>query len=360
MNKIAKKLLRAVLCGLLTGGLFLGAVGEGASVKGTEPKIRQLERSVVTDSAKKAVKLARPSKNGALRVKGTNLVDKKGRIVQLRGISTHGLAWFPQYVNQKCFKNLKKWGANVVRLAMYTGEYGGYCSGGDQKALEKLIKDGVKYAKKADMYVIVDWHILSDGDPNTYKKEAKGFFKRITKALSKYKNVLYEICNEPNGGTTWDQIKSYAKPVIKTIRKKAKKAVIIVGTPNWSQFVDQAAESPLSGKNIMYALHFYSGTHREDLQNTMKAARAEGLPIFVTEFGLCDASGNGGLDLDSGKKWLKLLDEDHISYVNWSLCNKAETASILKPEVSKTHGFKKADLSEGGRWYLNWLKKKKS
>lgn len=306
------------------------------------------------------VKLARPSKNGALKVKGTTLVDKKGRIVQLRGMSTHGLAWFPEYVNQKCFQTISKWGANVVRLAMYTGEYGGYCSGGDQKALEKLIKDAVKYAKKADLYVIIDWHILSDSNPNTNKKAAKKFFKKISKALSKYNHVLYEICNEPNGGTSWDEIRSYAKTVIPVIHKNAKNAVIIVGTPNWCQYLDQAAAKPLDDKNLMYALHFYAGTHRDDLRNLTEQVLKQGLPIFVSEFGICEASGNGGLDKASAKKWLKLLDKYHVSYVNWSLCNKDESASLIKSSVTKTSGFKKADLTEGGKWYYSWLKKKGS
>lgn len=80
---------------------------------------------------------------GRLHVKGTKLVDKKGHEVQLRGVSTHGLSWYPQYVNDKCFAQLHdKWGANVVRLAMYTEEYNGYCSGDakNRSDLKKLIK----------------------------------------------------------------------------------------------------------------------------------------------------------------------------------------------------------------------------
>lgn len=108
-------------------------------------------------------------------------MDKKGHEVQLRGVSTHGLSWYPQYVNDKCFAQLHdKWGANVVRLAMYTEEYNGYCSGDakNRSDLKKLIKKGVKLAKKHKMYVIVDWHILSDGNPNSHKKKQKPFSRR--------------------------------------------------------------------------------------------------------------------------------------------------------------------------------------
>ena len=196
---------------------------------------------------------------GRLHVKGTKLVDKKGHEVQLRGVSTHGLSWYPQYVNDKCFAQLHdKWGANVVRLAMYTEEYNGYCSGDakNRSDLKKLIKKGVRLAKKHKMYVIVDWHILSDGNPNSHKKEAKAFFREMSREFKGYNNVIYEICNEPNNGTSWKEIKSYARSGISTIRKNDKKAVIVVGTPTWSQDVDQAAADPIKGDNIMYALHF--------------------------------------------------------------------------------------------------------
>ena len=127
---------------------------------------------------------AEAAKLPALQVKGTKLVNAKGKTVQLKGVSTHGLSWFPQYVNQKAFTGMKKnWKINVVRLAMYTAEYNGYCTGDDQnrKNLEKLIDNGVRYATKAGLYVIIDWHILSDGNPKTYQKQAVSFFKKMAK-----------------------------------------------------------------------------------------------------------------------------------------------------------------------------------
>ncbi|MEE0027548.1 MAG: glycoside hydrolase family 5 protein, partial [Atopobiaceae bacterium] len=179
-----------------------------------------------------------PKSAGALAVKGSKLVDKRGKAIQLRGVSTHGLAWFPSYVNDACFRQLRtKWGANVVRLAMYTQEYGGYCSGGNKKELLALVKKGVRLAAQNDLYAIVDWHILSDGNPNTHVSEAKSFFANVSKTFAKSTNVIYEICNEPNGSTTWSDIKRYAKKVIPVIRKNDPDAVIIVGTPTWSQEV---------------------------------------------------------------------------------------------------------------------------
>lgn len=298
---------------------------------------------------------------GRLHVKGTKLVDKKGHEVQLRGVSTHGLSWYPQYVNDKCFAQLHdKWGANVVRLAMYTEEYNGYCSGDakNRSDLKKLIKKGVRLAKKHKMYVIVDWHILSDGNPNSHKKEAKAFFREMSREFKGYNNVIYEICNEPNNGTSWKEIKSYARSVISTIRKNDKKAVIVVGTPTWSQDVDQAAADPIKGDNIMYALHFYAATHKADLRNKMTAAINKGLPVFVTEYGICDASGNGAIDKKEADRWVQTMDECGVSYIAWNLSNKQESSSIIKSSCPKVSGFKKSELSDEGRWLYHLLRKK--
>lgn len=298
---------------------------------------------------------------GRLHVKGTKLVDKKGHEVQLRGVSTHGLSWYPQYVNDKCFAQLHdKWGANVLRLAMYTEEYNGYCSGDakNRSDLKKLIKKGVRLAKKHKMYVIVDWHILSDGNPNSHKKEAKAFFREMSREFKGYNNVIYEICNEPNNGTSWKEIKSYARSVISTIRKNDKKAVIVVGTPTWSQDVDQAAADPIKGDNIMYALHFYAATHKTDLRNKMTAAINKGLPVFVTEYGICDASGNGVIDKKEADRWIQTMDEYGVSYIAWNLSNKQESSSIIKSSCPKVSGFKKSELSDEGRWLYSMLRKK--
>ena len=298
---------------------------------------------------------------GRLHVKGTKLVDKKGHEVQLRGVSTHGLSWYPQYVNDKCFAQLHdQWGANVVRLAMYTEEYNGYCSGDakNRSDLKKRIKKGVRLAKKHKMYVIVDWHILSDGNPNSHKKEAKAFFREMSREFKGYNNVIYEICNEPNNGTSWKEIKSYARSVISTIRKNDKKAVIVVGTPTWSQDVDQAAAAPMKGENLMYALHFYAATHKADLRNKMTAAINKGLPVFVTEYGICDASGNGAIDKEEANRWVQTMDEYGVSYIAWNLSNKQESSSIIKSSCSKVSGFKKSDLSDEGKWLYSMLRKK--
>ncbi len=298
-----------------------------------------------------------PSVCGKLSVSGTQLVDENGEAVQLRGLSTHGLAWFPQYVNEALFTEFREeWKANVIRLAMYTAESGGYCTDGDKENLKNLIRNGVEYATKHDMYVIVDWHILSDNNPNMHKAEAIDFFTQMTKEFSDHDNVIYEICNEPNGGTSWAEIKAYAQDVIPVIRANAPDAVILVGTPNWSQYVNEAAADPITGfDNIMYTLHFYAATHTDSLRNTMAAAIDAGLPVFVSEYGICDASGNGGIDEAQANAWVQMMDQYKVSYVAWNISNKNETSAIIRSGVDKESGLAWDDLSDSGRWLYQVL-----
>ena len=295
--------------------------------------------------------------HGALHVENGKLTDADGNIVQLYGMSTHGIAWFPQYINYDSFRTLRDdWNTNCIRLAMYTAEYGGYCAGGDKEQLKQLVRDGVSYATELGMYVIIDWHILSDCDPNQNKDEAIAFFREMSEAFADNDNVLYEICNEPNSGTSWDSIKSYAEEVIPVIREQKPDAVILVGTPTWSQEIDKAAASPLTFDNVMYTLHFYAGTHKDDLRNRLETCAQNNLPVFVSEFGMCDASGNGANDFDSTTKWLDLLNKYQISFCCWNLANKDESSSVFKAASTALSDWTDEDFNESGRWIRDYFR----
>lgn len=299
------------------------------------------------------------SQHGQLSVKNGQLVDKSGKGYQLRGMSTHGLTWFPEFVNESAFKTLRDdWNTNVVRLAMYVDEWGnGQCYMGNKSGSLELLEKGVDICIKLDMYVIIDWHVLNPGDPSKYTNEAKSFFETVSKRYAKYPNVIYEICNEPNGGASWSgNIKPYAEKIIPVIRKNAPNSVIIVGTPTWSQEIDKPLSDPLSYKNVMYAFHFYAATHA-GLRSNVENCVAQGLPVFVSEFGTCDASGGGANDFNETQKWLSYFDKQGISYCNWSICNKDETCSVLRPGTSANGNWSESNLTENGKWIRNWLKK---
>ncbi len=349
-------LLAVGVVGIVLTGVSYKAWTEKQAASGTEAAVAADVTGTVSEELTKTAQAAGVTPvelHGALHVSGTDLKDSNGDKFRIKGVSTHGIAWFPQYVNKDAFRTLRDdYGINTIRLAMYTNKSEGY-----GPAAVKKVQEGVKYATELGMYVIIDWHILNDGNPNQHKSEAKKFFARMSKKYGSRKNVIYEICNEPNGNVTWDrQIKPYAKTIIKTIRRHSKNAVIVIGTPTWSQDVDVVAQSPLKGKNLMYALHFYAGTHKEWNQEKLKTAHKKGLPVMVTEFSICDASGNGALDKASGNKWMRLLDKYNISYAAWSLCNKNESSALIDSACSKTSGWTSGDLSAAGKWYFSKTK----
>lgn len=293
---------------------------------------------------------------GKLSVEGNKLCSSNGTPIQLKGPSTLGLVWYPEIINKEAFETVHNWGANLIRLAMYTMEEDGYLSGGNQDFTKELIDKGVKYATELGMYVIIDWHILSDGNPMTHKKEAIEFFKEMTVRYASYDNVLYEICNEPNGDDVdWATVKAYAEEVIPVIRKTCPDSVILVGTPVWSQLVNDAADNPLTGKNIMYSLHYYASTHKQELRDKLAYALNKGIAVFVDEYSNCDASGNGIIDDEQAHEWAKAVDENMLSYAQWNLSYRDESSAMIKADCRKTSNWTDDELTKTGLWMKDRL-----
>lgn len=290
---------------------------------------------------------------GRLFVSGGRLVNAEGQPVALRGVSTHGIGWFPEYVNANAFRTLRDdYGVNAIRIALYTEESGGYCTGGDRKQLSRLVAEGVACATELGMYAIIDWHTLSDGDPNRHADEAEAFWREMAQTYAGQDNVLYEICNEPNGGTTWASVRAYAQRIIPVIREYDGDAVILVGTPNWCQKLDGPVGSPVDDDNVMYTLHFYAATHGQALRDELERALDQGLPVFISECSICEASGNGRVDYASADAWMALIRRRGLSYVAWNLSNKDEAAALIRSDCEKRSGWTEAELSETGKWFL--------
>ncbi len=291
------------------------------------------------------------SENGRLQVVGKQLCNERGEPVVLRGMSTHGLQWYGQYASPGAVRTTAEYGANVFRAAMYTAE-GGYLS--DPEGMKRKLTAAVDAATENDLYAIIDWHILSDGDPMAHLREAKDFF---TDMAARYKDspaVLYEICNEPNGNVSWEgNIKPYAQEVVAAIRAQDPNGVILIGSGTWSQDIHTAAADPVEGTNLMYTCHFYAGTHGAWLRERVRAAQDAGLPVFVSEWGTSAADGSGGVFLEESRAWLDFLDERGISWCCWSLCDKGETSAALRPGASPDGGWTQDDLSPSGQFVFS-------
>lgn len=283
------------------------------------------------------------SVHGQLKVSDGKLKDCKGDVYQLRGLSTHGIAWFPEYITEETFASVKQAGANVIRIAMYTDTENGYLA--DPESNMTLMLQAIEYARLLDMYVIVDWHILSDGDPNENVGAAIQFFNSIASYYPEDPAIIYEICNEPNG-VTWESICEYAEAVFPVIRKQSPNAVIILGTPSYSGDLSDPLLSPFYEENLLYAFHFYAGQHEN--YELLKYAVENNFPVMVSEWGInCDESNQPALE--DGEEFVSYLNQEGISWCAWSLCNKDEVFSILQPECEAISDWKDEDMTDVGR-----------
>jgi len=332
----------------------------GSDGKTERENITEASSEKTSDNLKE---ILRESGNGVLRhgrLKAVNgkIIDKNGDNVILKGMSSHGLVWFPKFANKYSIQKTKESGANIFRAAMYTEEYGGYTTGeNEKKNSEKILYSAVDNAISLDMYAIIDWHILNDANPQKHKSEALNFFDEVSKKYAGNPAVIYEICNEPHGVSWKNDIKPYAEEVIPVIRKNSPDALIIVGSNTWSQDVDEAAEDLLEFENIAYAFHFYSGTHKLDsFKPKIEKALSKGATIFVSEWGTSDSSGNNGNYFDEAKKWLDYLDEKAISRINWSLCDKNESSAALLSGTD-SENWNEENLSKSGQFVFDSFKR---
>lgn len=287
------------------------------------------------------------SKHGQLAVNGTNLVNKDGEIVQLKGMSLAWSIWFPQFYNKATVDGVKNGcHSNIIRapLAIETND-GGYLT--DPEGQKQLIVDVIEAAIQDDIYVIVDWH---EEQCQNHLSEAVEFFDEISKTYGSYPNIIYETCNEPTEQSWSDILKPYHEAIIKTIRANDPDNVILLGTPTWSQSVDQAAADPITDqKNIMYSLHFYAGTHKQWLRDTAQGALDKGIGIFVNEYGTVNADASAPVDVDESNLWWDWLDANNISYVNYDITDKDEGASALIPGTTAEHVCEEDTLTESGK-----------
>lgn len=285
------------------------------------------------------------AEHGRLQVKGNRIVGQHGKPVSLAGMSLFWSQWMPQYYTAETVAWLKKdWNATVVRAAIAVGS-GGYLTHPDAEM--KKAQTVVDAAIKEGLYVIVDWH---SHDAEKYPEAAERFFGELAKKYGDKPNIVYETYNEPVRVSWKDVLKPYHERVIRAIRAHDKHNLIVAGTPFWSQNVDDVIGAHLDDPNTAYTLHFYAGTHKQELRNKAQKALDAGLALMVTEWGTVNANGDGAIDRESTAAWVAFMRANHLSHCNWSIADKVEGAAALKPGASGKGGWKDEELTDSGRF----------
>ncbi|MGW5581841.1 cellulase family glycosylhydrolase [Micromonospora chokoriensis] len=278
-------------------------------------------------------------RHGQLRVCGTTMCDRSGARVQLRGISSMWLNWetAPYAENLSALRWMRdNWNLEVIRAAMGVEPAGAYLS--DPNKARTQVETIINNAVTAGVYVIVDWHAH---EAQNNQSQAVAFFGDLARRYGHLPNVIWEPYNEPLQVSWTTVIKPYHQAVVSAIRAADPDNIVVLGTPTWSQDVDVAAASPVSGTNLMYTLHFYSCTHGSALRAKGDAAIRAGLALFVTEWGASNA--DGGLDgrscLPEAQSWIDWMKANGISWTAWKLDVGTDTTNLLSPGAPVTGGW---------------------
>ena len=287
---------------------------------------------------------------GQLSVNGKNIVDQNGDIVVLRGMSLFWSQWGGAYYNAETVKWIRDaWKCTIVRASMGI-EGNGFLDNPEQEYAK--VKTVIEACIDLGIYVLIDWH---DHHAENHIEEAKAFFNRVSMDYGSYPNVIYEIYNEPLAVSWKDVLKPYSEEIINTIRSNDQDNIIVVGTPNWSQDVEDVINEQINSTNIAYSLHYYSSTHKQELRDKALLAINAGIPIFVSEWGMSEASGNGIIDMESLNIWAKFLEDNNLSWCNWSLMNKDETSAALLPTTQTLSNWSEAELTQSGKIIRDYL-----
>lgn len=270
------------------------------------------------------------ARHGKLQVKDGKILDASNAVAQLRGVSLSWSIWRGRkYYNPEVVKWLKNdFKINLLRISMAIQPDSGYLK--DPFGQEKLITGTIDAAIKQGLYVLLDWH---DHNAHQHIPQSKAFFAKMAEKYAGVPNMIYEIWNEPER-VDWTIIKDYALQIIPEIRRSDPQAIIVVGSPAWDQDVDITAKDPVLGyNNIAYSFHFYASepSHQEKLMKKADDALAMGLPLFVTEWGVGEANGNGFFDQQKTDNWFNWLEKNKLCWANWNITDKRETTALLMP-----------------------------
>jgi endoglucanase len=292
---------------------------------------------------------------GQLSVSGNKIVDKNGEPVALYGMSLFWSQIKGKYYNYNCVKWIRDdWKCTVVRAAMGIGNadgLDGYLVNKDAE-FNKVISV-IDAAIDLGIYVIVDWH---DHHAHENKEEAIDFFTVIAQRYGDKPNIIYEIYNEPMQISWADDVKPYSEEVVSAIRAADPDNLIIIGTTTWSQDVDIASEDPLEGRNLVYSLHYYASSHKQNLRDKAQKALDNGAALFVSEYGTTEYTGDGIIDTVEVNAWFDFLEKNKISWCNWSIGDKAESSAALKPGASAEGGWTDNDISFSGHMVRNKIR----
>lgn len=238
--------------------------------------------------------------------------------------------------NEKHFKQIRSWGANIVRFPVHPAAWRRRGS----KTYLELLDKGVAMAEAQGMYVIIDWHSIGnlrtemyqDAMYETTQKETFEFWRTISKHYRDNTTVaFFELFNEPTvmggelGSCSWDQWKVMMEDAIGIIRACKATAIPLVAGFNWAYDLKEVAKNPIKAEGIGYVSHPYPQKRQKPWETQWTedwGYVANKYPVMLTEIGFSGADEKGAhvpviSDESYGDAITQYTADRGISYIVW-------------------------------------------
>jgi len=263
-----------------------------------------------------------------LHTEGRHFVDPFGNVVVLRGVAIADLqdvdterpGMSVQQLLELLTDESARFYTRVVRLTVFPERW----LVDPKQYLVEHLEPAVEVAAQLGLYVIVDWHEISDVEP--VSDRTAEFWNTVAPVFANHSNVLYEIFNEPinQDDPSWQRWKEQAQPWVNSIRQYAPNNIILIGGPFWSQQIGGAATDPFEGENLAYVGHIYPVIDRNVWSDTgVMAQVAEVQPLMITEWGFRD-DGNyiwDGTKSSFGDPLKDFIEGHNLSWTAWCADN---------------------------------------
>lgn len=278
------------------------------------------------------------SKMSRISVTGNSFTTEAGDTIIFRGLNTSDPDKLKKdgYWTKSYFKEIKNWGANLVRFPVHPPRW----NERGHEAYLQLLDEGIKWAGELGMYVIIDWHSIGNLRTQMYQsdiydttpKETYDFWRKIAKRYGNNPTVaFYELFNEPTtynhelGTITWEQWSDFNKEMITIIRANGGQGIPLVAGFNWAYDLTPVQDAPLDIEGIAYVSHPYPQKREKPWEAKWTADWGfvkQKYPIILTEIGFCGPEDPGAhqpviSDESYGDAITKYCDERGISYMIW-------------------------------------------
>ncbi len=273
-----------------------------------------------------------------IKVKGNQFVVGQDSPFILRGLNASDPERLLkiEHWNKAYFEEMKKWGANVVRLPIHPTAWRRL----GKKDYLKILDDGVQWAKELKMYIIMDWHSIGNLRTEMYQsdnydttiKETYDFWRTLAKHYKGNNTVaFFELFNEPTtyngqlGTCSWAEWKKLMEEIIGIIRAHGNTAIPLVAGFNWAYDLTPIATDPLNTEGVAYVSHPYPMKREKpwaDKWTKDWGFVKEKYPVILTEIGFSGAEEQGAhvpviSDESYGDAMMQYCDEKGISWVVW-------------------------------------------